>query len=75
VFRYGGSRGAYRIDFMRGVQELAEAHAEKRPCRLSARWALHVLEIVLALGAPATGARCCTLESTFEPAEPMPWAQ
>jgi predicted dehydrogenase len=65
------SRGANRIDFARGVAELASAVRDGRPCRLSASFALHVNEIVLMLRNGATGA----LTTTSEPMEPMPWAK
>jgi predicted dehydrogenase len=65
-------RGANRMDFCRGIAELADALRERRPPRLSARWALHINELVLALQGPG-GAR--EVRSTFEPMEPMPWAR
>lgn len=73
-FRYGGSRGAARIDFMRGVQEVASAVREYRPSRLGGRWALHVLEVVLGLAHGDTAA-VRTIDSDFIAPEPMPWAR
>jgi predicted dehydrogenase len=72
-FRYGG-KGANRMDFCRGVAELAGALTEGRPCRLSARFSLHVNEIVLALQDPASMGLPRILSTTFDPVEPMPWA-
>lgn len=72
-FRWAG-RPANRIDFSRGIAELAGAAAERRPSRMPARWSLHVNELALALqerGGPG-GRR--ELRSTFEPLAPMPWA-
>lgn len=65
----------HHMDFARGVAEQAEALRESRPCRLSARFLLHVNEIVLALQPPrgANGTRKMT--STFEPIASMPWAE
>ncbi len=37
------------MDFCRGVADLAAAIQEKRPCQISARFSLHVNEIVLAI--------------------------
>ncbi len=37
------------MDFCRGIAELANAIEQKRPCRLSAQFSLHVNEIVLAI--------------------------
>ncbi len=71
-FKYKGSQ---QMDFSRGVAEMAAAIAENRPCRLSARYALHVNEITLAI--QNAGENNCTyqLKSTFEPIAPMPWAK
>jgi predicted dehydrogenase len=64
--------GAHRMDFSRGIAELADAVAENRPSRLSARWSLHVNELVLAM---SDGDRTQhELRTTFEPIAPMPWA-
>ncbi|TDD20253.1 Gfo/Idh/MocA family protein [Nonomuraea diastatica] len=58
------------MDFARGVAEVADAVIERRGARVSARQALHVLEIILAM----TECGTTTIESTFEPVTPMPWA-
>ena len=73
AFRYGG-KGANRMDFCRGVAELAGSIAEGRPCRLSGRFSLHVNEIVLALQDPAGMGSPRRLTTAFDPVEPMPWA-
>ncbi len=67
-------RGAMRMDFARGIAELAASIVERRPCRLSARFALHVNEITLAMQNPAEMGSPRRLTTTFEPVEPMPWA-
>ena len=75
------TKGANRMDFARGVAEVAEAIAAGRPSRMSARFALHVNEIVLAIqnpgGTGGTGTTGSTraLRTTFEPIDPMPWAR
>jgi predicted dehydrogenase len=69
------SRGANRMDFARGVAEMAAAIREKRPSRMSSRFALHVNEIVLAIQSPpASGARQ-PIRSTFDPIAPAEWAR
>ena len=62
------------MDFARGVAEQAAAIREGRPPRLSARFSLHVNEVVLAMQ-PRPGADPVqTIGSTCAPVEPMPWA-
>jgi predicted dehydrogenase len=69
------TKGAQSMDFARGPAEVAEALREKRACRLSPRFSLHVNELALAIHwAREQGAthRMCT---TFDSVEPMPWAK
>jgi predicted dehydrogenase len=68
------TRGASRMDYARGLMELANAVAERRPSRLSARTALHVNEIVLAIHESAQHTSPYTLTTSCEPSDPMPWA-
>lgn len=70
-FKY---RGSQQMDFSRGVAEMASAITEKRPCRLSARYSLHVNEIVLAIQNALETSSSYKITSTFDPIEPMPWA-
>jgi predicted dehydrogenase len=67
--------GANRMDFSRGIAELAAAVRAGRPSRLHADFALHVNEVVLALSEPTEGGTPRRIESRFAPPEPMPWAQ
>ncbi|MEM8673675.1 MAG: Gfo/Idh/MocA family oxidoreductase [Cyanobacteria bacterium P01_G01_bin.67] len=68
-------RGAFQMDFARGIAELANAVKEERPCRLSARYSLHVNELALAIHY-ATETNCTyQVKSTFDPIEPMLWAK
>jgi predicted dehydrogenase len=67
------SDGAHRMDFSRGIAELAEAVVEKREPRLTAQWSLHVNEVVLAMA--NTNGQQYDIQTTFEPLHPMPWAQ
>lgn len=71
LVNYGGS--SY-MDFCRGAAELANSLSEKRPCRMSPRFTLHVNELVLAISAAREGGICQKITSTFDPIEPMPWA-
>jgi hypothetical protein len=67
-------KGSNPMDFCRGIAEVAASVREGRPCRMSARWSLHVTELVLAMQDPA-GLGCPReVVTTFEPMAPMPWA-
>jgi predicted dehydrogenase len=68
-------RGSQRMDFCRGVAEMAAAIAEKRPCRLSPMFSLHNNEIVLAIQNASEFGASYRLTTTFEPIEPMSWAK
>ena len=68
-------RGAFQMDFARGIAEVASAIREERPCRLSARYSLHVNELALAIHNATENSRTYTVKSDFEPIEPMPWAK
>ena len=62
-----------QMDYARGVVELVEAIQQQRPSRLSAEFALHVNEVVLAIQ-NATSGISYQPKTTFEPIAPMPWA-
>jgi predicted dehydrogenase len=62
-----------QMDYARGVAELADAIQTQRPCRLSAEFALHVNEVVLAIQ-NATSGIAYQPKTTFDPIAPMPWA-
>ncbi len=62
------------MDFSRGVQELADSIDEKRPCRLSTRFSLHITELALAMHCARETAQPYQMTTTFDPVEPMPWA-
>ncbi|MGF1588352.1 MAG: Gfo/Idh/MocA family protein [Pleurocapsa sp.] len=68
-------RGAFQMDFARGIAEVADAIREKRPCRLSAKYSLHVNELVLAIHNTTETSSTYVVKSTFEPVEPMSWAK
>ena len=63
------------MDFARGVAEVADAMREDRPCRLSARYSLHVNELVLAIHHAKENNCTYQVKSHFEPIEPMAWAR
>ena len=67
--------GANRMDLSRGIAELALAIRERRPPPMTARWALHVNELVLAMQDPEGLGSPRAIRSTFEPIAPMPWAR
>lgn len=73
--RKPASGGSQVIDFARGVAELAESIRQNRPCRLGARFALHVTELALAAQHATETSSTHMLRSTFDPVEPMPWAK
>jgi predicted dehydrogenase len=62
------------VDFNRGPAELAEAIRQKRPCRLSAKLGLHVVEIVEALQYPERFDNKRLIVSKFDPIQPLPWS-
>jgi predicted dehydrogenase len=69
------SRGAQQMDFMRGPAELAASIRERRPCRMSARYALHTNEMVIAIDHARQNGSTYRMTTTFDPIEPMLWAQ
>lgn len=67
-------RGASNMDFWRGIAEMAEAVQQKRANRLSGRFSLHVNELALAIH-NAQGGKTYAMTTSFDPIQPMPWAQ
>lgn len=68
-------RGAHPMDFARGPAEMAAALREGRTPRLSADFTLHVNELALAIHHARRDGAVRTIETRFEPMEPMPWAR
>ncbi|MBI1367298.1 MAG: gfo/Idh/MocA family oxidoreductase [Planctomycetes bacterium] len=68
-------RGSQRRDFCRGIAEMAEAIAQHREPRLNALFCLHVNELTLQLNNAMENAGTYQMTTTFDPVEPMPWAQ
>ncbi|MFO0758753.1 MAG: Gfo/Idh/MocA family oxidoreductase [Byssovorax sp.] len=65
----------HNVDFCLGPVEMARAIEERRACRLSARFCLHVNELVVAIHAASEQSATVKLRSTFDPIAPMPWAR
>jgi len=66
--------GGNRMDFARGLAEVAAAVRERRACRLGGDYALHIAEIMLAMQYPERMGSPRTLQSRFGPLAPMDWA-
>ena len=62
------------VDFLRGPSEMALAIQERRPSRLSAEFAAHLVEIVEALQYPERFGHRKQMTTTFAPMAPLPWA-
>jgi predicted dehydrogenase len=69
------TKGAQTMDFARGPAELVASVREKRPCRLSPRFSLHVNEMALAMHWARELGATYRMTSTFDSVEPMPWAK
>ncbi len=67
--------GAQQMDFSRGINELVSSIKEGRPNRLSARYSLHVNELVLAMHHAGPAGLTTPITSRFDPIAPMPWAK
>lgn len=68
------TKGSNPMDFCRGIAETAAAAREGRDSRLSARWSLHVNELVLTMQHPERYGVTREVTSRFDPLAPMPWA-
>ena len=68
-------RAAFQMDFARGIADIADAIRKNRPCCLSARYCLHVNELVLAIHKATEVSSTHIVKSDFEPVEPMSWAK
>lgn len=62
------------VDFLRGPAEMAEAIREKRPCRLSAEFGAHIVEIIEVLQHPERFGGRKKMTTGFAPMQPMPWS-
>ncbi|OPL19036.1 MAG: hypothetical protein AVO35_03670 [Candidatus Aegiribacteria sp. MLS_C] len=73
--RYYHKNYRTNIDYARGINELAEAIDNKRPCRLSSDFVLHITETALAIQHPLENGLPYLVRTGFEPIEPMDWAK
>ena len=65
---------SHQTDFARGVADLAEAISDKREPYLTARFALHINEIVLTLQYPGPMRSPRKLKTAFTAMEHVSWA-
>ena len=63
------------MDFARGPAEMAAAYRERRPCRISAAFTLHINEMALAIHHAGRDGAFYRMTTSFSPIEPMPWAR
>lgn len=71
-----GFRKRNGMDFCRGIADLAQAVQTGQPPRMTARWALHVTEVVLAMQWPEVYGHARDIVHTqFDPVRPADWAQ
>ena len=69
-------RGASKMDFCRGLQDMTDAIVNHRRSRLSARFSLHVTEMALAIHAARSGGiHRSEMHSTFDIPEQMSWVK
>ncbi len=66
--------GGHRMDFARGIAEMADAVTEGRDSRLSADFSLHINEVVLKIQDPSNGQSTQQMTTTAGDMKPMPWA-
>ncbi len=66
--------GGHRMDFARGIAEMADAIDQGRDSRLSGDFSLHINEAVLKLQTPVAGNATQTMQTTVGECSPMPWA-
>ncbi len=61
------------VDFLLGPAELASAVSENRPCRLSGRLGVHIVELVEAMQHPERFGGQKELTTTFPAIQPLDW--
>ena len=70
-----GLWGKNAMDFCRGVADLADAIASGQEPTMTARWALHITEVVLTMQSPSVYGHTRDIQSRFEPLKPSLWAR
>jgi predicted dehydrogenase len=69
-----GKHVGHPMDFSRGPAEMAASLREKRACRISPEFSLHVNEMALAIHGARSRSGEVLMTTSFAPMEPMPWA-
>lgn len=69
------TKGAQRMDFCRGVAEMADAIAKNRVNRMAADVSLHNNELAIAIQDSLETGGCYQLTTSFTPVIPMDWAK
>lgn len=69
------TRGAQKMDFSRGVAEMADAIAHNRPSRMAADISLHNNELAIAIHEALESNSTYYLTTSFIPPIPMDWAK
>jgi predicted dehydrogenase len=69
-----GRTGAASMNFALGPTEMFDAMEQRRPCRLSAEFALHLNEVTLAIQEARDEAGLIYMKTRCPPVEPMSWA-
>lgn len=69
-----GRWGAASMNFALGVAEMFDALEERRPCRLSSDFALHMTEVALAIQNAGQDSGAQHMTSRTAPMDLMPWA-
>lgn len=72
LIRTVSRRQLVRMDFMRGVAEMANAVRENRRCQIPDDFVLHVNELTLAMQNAGPEGRPYEVTTTFEPLQPAP---
>lgn len=67
-------RGSRRVEWGRGVRDLAQAIIEGRPHRATGEQAAHVVEILEAITRSMQTSQPVSVHSSFTPPTPMEWA-
>jgi predicted dehydrogenase len=71
----GRTSRAREVDFCLGIAEMASALKKGRPSRLDASYCLHTTEVMLAIQNAGDGSSAYKVTTSFDPIDPMPWAQ
>lgn len=73
--KHGYKTGGHKMDFARGIAEMADAVAENRDSRMSAEFSLHINEIVLKIQSPEDASATQPIASRVGKIDPMSWAR